>query len=528
MSTEIKQYSQENWESLRKGINTVADTVKITFGPYGKYVIIKKDFGPPLITADGAVVIDEIKPADEFEALGAEIQQDIARKVSAESGDGRTAAAIITKVIVNEGFKNIVAGANAMEIRRGLITAKEAVIKYLASVTEQNPTLEQIGQVAGIAAGDKEAGPVIAKVLAEAGKDGIVSVEESKKPGITSEVVKGFHFDRGYLPPYANSPDGGVTLQNIPFLITDKHITESEDIAPVVERLLADGKKEMVIIAEDVSHNALTWLNQCKTKGAFIAIIIKKPGVGEDGRNQLEDLALFTGTKVISQTQGDVLAETPLEMLGKAGRVMSSKVRTIIMSGAGNKEDVDARVVQLKTELEKTEAELEKEKLKGRIAKLTSGVGVLKVGFATDTEHGNIKKIEDALNAANGAGEEGVVPGGGSTLVMASVFLDTLFLPGDQQIGVNILKKALETPMHQLAQNSGDDGGMVVAQYKIREIPGHGYNAETRHFEHLTEMGVIDSIKTVKATIHYPVMACATLLNAGAGIIKVKEKKADN
>src|SRR3990167_6883888 len=541
MPTEIN-FSEDTRQGIKDGINKVADAVKITLGPRGKFVVIEQDYGPPLLTADGARVIEEITLDNKFESLGAEVQKDIARKVSELSCDGRTAACIITQSLVNEGFKNVTAGANAVAIGRGLTLAKEAVTQYL-SLQVKKPSQEQVIQVASVASGSKELGVHIASMLEEVGPDGLITVEESKVLGISEEVVKGFQIDRGYLPPYVMTKDSEIVAKDVLVLITDKHITQTEEIAPVVERVLATGVKEMVMVADDVSHEALSWLNQCKINGSFVTIIIKKPGVGDDGKNQLEDLATFTGAKIISEALGSKLPEAGLDVLGKVERFISNKQRTVLLGGAGK--EVDARVEQLKNEIKNSQADFDKDKLKQRLAKLTSGIGVLRIGVATDSQKGILDKARDALNAARGAIEQGIVAGGGVSLISAIKAINKLELMGDEKVGADLLRHALEQPLRRLAINSGADEGVVLHRIKTStenigfnaetqeygvvlhriktSTENIGFNAETQEYGDMVELGIIDSVKTVKATVDIPASAVATLLNAGAGIVK-KEK----
>lgn len=511
MAKDIKLH-QEARNSLLAGINTVADAVKITLGPRGRYAAIDKELGVPDITNDASVIIEAISLKDRHENMGAEIQKDIARKVTAIAGDGRTASCIITQSIINEANKAVEAGANPIAIKRGLLRAKEAVIGYLIGIARPVKTTAEVEQIASTSAGDKEIGKIIAETIDAVGPDGLITVEESTIMGLTKEVVKGFSFDRGYLPPYVNTKNNELTLEKPLILVTSQKVTEDSQIAPIIKAVLATGVKQMVIIADDFGGSALRWLNTNKTNGTFISILIKKPGMGADAQDQLEDLALFVGAKVIEDTNLCTEAD-----LGIATKVISSRDKTTIVDGKG---DTKERVEFIKTEIEDAKSEFEKAKLKTRLARLTDGIGIIKVGCATITEQkGKQDKVQDALNAARGALQEGYIDGGGMGLIKAIDAIDKVDDNNPDDQGALILMRALGTPLMQLADNIGIEGRKVLL-----DIMGGkpGFNAETGQYEDLIKAGIIDSIRTIKAIVEYPVSACATLLTVELNIVDEK------
>ncbi len=511
MPKDIKLHEDAR-KSLLAGINTVADAVKITFGPRGRYAAIDKDLGTPDITNDASVIIEAISLKDRHENMGVEIQKDIARKVTAVAGDGRTASCIITQSILNEANKAVEDGSNPIAIKRGLLRAKETAIKYLGKISKPIKTMEEVAQIASTSAGDKEIGKIIADTISEVGPDGDIRVEESTIIGLTKEVLKGFSFDRGYLPPYVKTINNELTLEKPLILVTSQKITEDSQIAPIVKAVLATGVKQMVIVADDFGGSALQWLNKNKTDGAFISILIKKPGMGADAQDQLEDLALFVGAKLVE----DISTCTEAD-LGIAGKVVSSRDKTKIIDGKG---DVEDRVKLIKAVIDGEKTDFEKAKLKSRLARLTDGIGIIKVGCATVTEQkGRQDKVQDALNAARGALQEGFIDGGGMGLIKVIESIDNVDDENPDNEGSLILIRALYTPLMQLAENVGLDKNKVVADI-IKGEPG--FNAENGKYEDLVKAGIIDSIRTIKALIEYPVSACATLLTVELNIVDMK------
>jgi len=514
-------------KKLKSGIDKVTNAIKITLGPRARLVVLDKGFGAPEISDDGVSITKEIEIEDKVENLGAEIVKEVAEKTSDSAGDGTTTAVVLTQAIFAEGLKNVAAGADPLSLKRGIEKGVEAVVENLKQLSKPISNKEEIAQVATIASLDSEVGNLIAEVFSEVGKDGVITVEESKKFGLEKEIVKGLQFDRGYVSPYmiTDSERMEAILKEPYILVADKKISALTEILPMLEKVVQTGKKELVIIADEVEGDALATLVVNKLRGIFNALAIKAPGFGDRKKEMLQDIATVTGAQVISEELGLKLENIQLNQLGKARKVVAEKEKTTIIEGRGKKEDIEARVKQIKNELKTTESEFDREKLQERLAKLAGGVAVIKVGAATEIEQkARQKKTENALNATRAAIEEGVLPGGGVSLLRSIPVLEKLELGGDEKTGLNILKKALEKPIRQIAENSGMDGAVVAN--KIKEKEGNfGFNAQTLVFEDLVSAGVIDPTKVVRTTLENAASAAAMLLTTEAVIAERPEEK---
>ena len=523
-------YSEDARQALKRGVDKLANAVKVTLGPKGRNVVLDKGFGSPTITKDGVTVAKDIELEDKFENIGAELVKEVASKTNDVAGDGTTTATVLAQAIVGEGVKMVAAGANPTEIRRGIERGVALVVAELKKLSKNVDTSAEIEQVASIAANDKEIGKIIAKAIDEVGKNGVVTVEEAQTFGITSEVVKGMRFDKGYLSAYmiTNADKMEAEYADPYILITDKKISSVQEIVPILEKVAQAGKKELVIIAEDLDGEALATLVVNKLRGAFNTLAVKAPGFGDRRKAMLEDIAVLTGGKVITEELGLKLDNIQLEDLGKARRVVSTKEFTTIVEGAGAAEKINARVAGIKKEMELATSDFDKEKLQERLAKLAGGVGVIKVGAATETEVKEVKyRIEDAINATKAAIEEGIVPGGGVALVRATKALESGKLAGEEGIGLNILQKALEAPLKQIAQNAGQNGDVVVN--KIKESSGNfGYNAATNNYEDMVLAGIIDPTKVVRLALQNAASVAAMILTTEAAITDIPEKKEKN
>lgn len=514
-------------KKLLAGINKLTNAMKITLGPRARLVVLDKGFGAPDISDDGVSIAKETELEDKVENLGAEILKEVAEKTSEVAGDGTTTAVVLTQAIVSEGLKNVAAGADPLSLKRGIEKGVKAVVENLKKLSKPISKKEEIAQVATIASLDPEVGNLIAEVFSEVGKDGVITVEESKKFGLEKEIVKGLQFDRGYISPYMiTDPERMEAVLEEPYiLVTDRKISALTEILPVMEVVIKTGKKELVIIAEEVEGDALATLVVNKLRGIFNGLAIKAPGFGERKKEMLQDIAIVTGAQVISEELGLKLENIQLNQLGRARKVVSEKEKTTIIEGKGKKEDIEARIKQIKEELKRTESEFDREKLQERLAKLAGGVAVIKVGAATEVEQkARQKKTENALNATRAAIEEGILPGGGVALLRSIPVLEKIELEGDEKTGLNILKKALERPIRQIAENSGMDGAVVVA--KVKEKEGNfGFNAQTLQFEDLVSVGVIDPTKVVRTTLENAASAASMLLTTEAVIAERPEEK---
>ncbi|MFH1171001.1 MAG: chaperonin GroEL [bacterium] len=521
-------FDEEARQHLRDGVNKLANAVRVTLGPRGRNVVLDKGFGSPTITKDGVTVAKEIELEDKFENLGAEIIKEVATKTNDVAGDGTTTATVLAQSIINEGLKNVAAGANPIAIKRGIDKGVEKIIEDLKKLSKEVKTSEEIAQVAAISANDPEIGKKIAAAFEKVGRDGVITVEESQSFGIEIDFVEGMQFDRGYVSGYmVTNADRMEAVYDDPFiLITEQKISSINDIVPVLQKVAEQGgKKEMVIIAEDVDGEALATLVVNKIRGTFNTVAIKAPGFGDRRKDMLRDIAILTGGKVISEEVGLKLENVTLDMLGRARRVIASKENTTIVEGRGDEKDVKDRIAQIKKEIEQTTSDFDKEKLEERLAKLSGGVSVIKVGAATETEQKEKQhRVEDAREATRAAIEEGIVVGGGVALIRTLKALDALHLESEEAVGVDILRRALEAPLRQIATNAGKEASVIVATVK-HEAGNKGYNAATDTFEDLVAVGVVDPTKVVRSALQNAASAASLFLTTEAAITDLPEKK---
>lgn len=520
-------FGEQARKKLKAGVDKIADTIKVTLGPKAKLVVLDKGFGVPEICDDGVTIVKEIELEDKVENLGAEIMKEVAEKTNEVAGDGTTTSVVLAQSMISEGLKNVAAGADALSLKRGMETALKAVVENLKKMAKLISKKEEIAQVATIAALDPEIGNLIADIFSEVGKDGVITVEESKKFGLEKEIVKGLQFDRGYISPYMiTNPERMEAILEEPYvLVTDKKISALAEILPAMEKVAQTGKKELVIVAEEVEGDALATLLVNKLRGIFNVLAIKAPGFGERKKEMLEDIAIVTGAQLISEELGLKLDNIELKNLGSARKVVSTKEKTTIIEGKGKKEDIDARVIQIKNELKTIESDFDKEKLQERLAKLAGGVAVIKVGAATEVEQkAKQRKTEDALNATRSAIEEGVVPGGGVALLRSAPILENIKLEGDEKTGLNILKRSLEQPIRQIAENAGLDGAVVIEE--IRKNQGNfGFNAKTLKYEDLVIAGIVDPTKVVRSALENAASAASMFLTTEAVVAEKPEEK---
>ncbi len=524
--SKIIKFNEEARKSLKKGIDTVADVVKITLGPRGRNVVLDKGYGGPTITNDGVSIAREITLKDKFENMGAEIAKEVASKTNDIAGDGTTTSMILLQAIVSEGMKHTNMGVNAMQLRTGIEAATSEALKALRSIAKPIKTKEEIRQVATISAESEPIGQIIADTIDKVGKDGVVTVEESQSIGIDSEVVEGMEFNKGYVSAYmvTNTERMEAEYTDAPILITDKKISSIKEILPLLEKIAQTGKKELVIIAEDVEGEALTTFVVNKLRGGFNVLAVKAPGYGDRKKEMLFDIAAVVGAKVVSEELGTKIENAEVAMLGRASKVVASKDNTIIVGGKGKKADIDARVASIRTQKDATDSKFDIEKLEERIAKLSGGVAVIKVGAATETEMKYLKlKIEDAVNATKAAIEEGIVAGGGSALIRAAKKIMEMGAEAEgaeAKIGYEIILKALEAPLKQIAINAGKNDGSVIVN-KVMESTeiGAGYNALTDTIEkNMLEKGIIDPVKVTRTALENASSAAAILLTTEVAI----------
>ena len=527
MSAKLIKYSEDARKSLLKGVEKLAKAVIVTLGPRGRNVVLDKGFGAPEITNDGVTIAKEIEFEEKFENMGAEIVKEVASKTNDTAGDGTTTATLLAWALTKEGFKNVAAGANPLELKSGIEKGKKAVVEELKRIAKKIRTKEELAQVATISAEDEEMGKLIAEVFDEVGKDGVVTVEESKTVGLEKELVEGMEFDQGYISPYMiTNPDRMEAVIEDPYiLITDKKISSLQEILPLLERMSSQGLKDLVIIAEEVEGEALATLILNKLKGTFRSLAVKAPGYGERRKEMLKDIAILTGGEVISEEVGLKLENVQINQLGRARKVIATKDKTTIIEGKGKKKDIQARIEQIKKEIEMTESEFDKEKLQERLAKLSGGVAVIKVGAPTEIEQKQRQqKIEDAVAATRAALEEGIVPGGGVALLRCQKALESVEVKGDEKIGLQILEKVLEAPVRQIAKNAGVDDGVVVQ--KVKEKGGNfGFNAKDLKYEDLMKAGIIDPAKVTRCALENAVSAAGMLLTTEAAVAEKPEKK---
>ena len=501
LSKEIK-FGEDARRSLEKGVDTLANTVKVTLGPKGRNVVLDRKFGSPTITNDGVTIARDIDLEDPWENLGCQLVKEVAIKTNDVAGDGTTTATVLAQAMIKEGLKNVAAGANPMIMRKGIEKAAQAAVKELHAISQPVETKESISQVAAISASDPEIGNLIADAMEKVGRDGVITVEESQTMGTQLDVVEGMSFDRGYISPYmVTDSEKMQAILDDPFvLITDKKISAISEILPVLEKVVQTGKP-LMIIAEDIEGEALATLVVNKLRGTFTCVAVKAPAFGERRKAMLEDIAVLTNGRVVSEETGSKMENVDLTMLGKAAKIVVKKEETILVDGAGSEADVKGRISVIKKQLEETESEYDKEKLQERMAKLSGGVAVIQVGAATETELKEKKhRIEDALAATKAAVEEGIVSGGGTALINAIVAIDEIQAEGDEMTGIKLVKKAMEEPLRQIANNAGVEGSVVVEKVKAAE-PGIGFNALTNVYENMIAAGIIDPAKVARSAI---------------------------
>ncbi|MDD4320912.1 MAG: chaperonin GroEL [Acidaminococcaceae bacterium] len=516
MAKDIK-FNEEARRSLERGVNALADAVKVTLGPKGRNVVLDKKYGAPTITNDGVTIARDIELEDPFENMGAQLVKEVATKTNDIAGDGTTTATLLAQAMVHEGMKNVAAGANPMIIKKGIKMAVDTLVKELASISKKVSTKEEKAQVASISASDDEIGGLIADAMEKVGDDGVITVEESKTMDTSLETVEGMQFDRGYISPYmVTDPDKMEAVMSNPYVfVTDRKITLIADIMPVLEQVVKQGR-ELLIIAEDIEGEALATLVVNRLRGTFKAVAVKAPGFGDRRKAMLQDIAILTGATVISEEVGRKLDSATLEDLGSASQVRVTKELTTIVDGAGSKAEIANRVAQLRTQIPETTSEFDKEKLQERLAKLAGGVAVIKVGAATETELKDKKlRIEDALNATRAAVAEGIVAGGGTALLQVQASLDKLVVTGDIKTGVAIVRRAIEEPIRQIAYNAGLEGAVIVDTLK-RSKKGIGFDALTEEYVDMIKAGIVDPCKVTRSALQNAASIAAMILTTEA------------
>jgi chaperonin GroEL len=522
-------FDEQARASMKRGIDKLAAAVKITLGPKGRNVALDKGFGSPTITNDGVTVAKEIELEDKFENVGAQLLQEAASKTNDVAGDGTTTAVVLAQAIFTQGLKNVASGSNPMLIRRGIEKGVAAVVKELKEkIAKPVSTPEEIEQVGSISAGDDKIGKIIAQAMDKVGKDGVITVEDSQSFEMSLETTEGMQFDRGYLSPYmiTNTEKMVAEYSDPLILITDKKVSAINEIVPLLEKILQAGKKELVIFADEVEGEALTTLVLNKLRGVFNVLAVKAPGFGDRKKEMLQDIAVLVGAKVITEDLGLKLESVEIKDLGQARRIISTKDNTTIVDGKGDQQAIKDRISHLKKEIDKTTSDFDKEKLQERLAKLSGGVAVIKVGAATETEMKEMKfKVEDAVHATKAAVAEGIVVGGGVALIRCLPILDTLKLEGEEKLGVEILKIALEEPVKQLAHNAGYEDENEVVQKIKQEKGNYGYNAASNKFEDLVKAGIIDPAKVTRSALQNAASIASLLLTTEAVVTDLPEKE---
>ncbi|MDD5749899.1 MAG: chaperonin GroEL [Patescibacteria group bacterium] len=523
-------FNEEARAKMKQGVDILADAVKITLGPKGRNVVLEKGFGSPTITKDGVTVAKEVELEDKFANLGAEIVKEVASKTNDVAGDGTTTATVLAQNIISEGIKNVTAGSDPLALKRGIDKATDAVVKNLKKLSKPVSSQEEIEQVASISANDKEIGKIIASAMEAVGKNGVITVEESQSFGIDKEVVEGMQFDKGYVSPYMVTD--GEKMQAVyeepNILVTDQKVSSLQELLPLLESMAQAGKKELVIIADEVEGEALATLVVNKIRGAFNTLAVKAPGFGDRKKEMLHDIAALTGAKVISEELGLKLASANIDMLGSARKVVASKETTTIVDGKGDPAVVKERVAQIEAAIKKADSDFDKEKLQERLAKLTGGVAVIKVGAATETEMKEKKdRIEDALNATRAAVEEGIVVGGGVAYVRSLKTIDALHLTDEEKLGASILRKALLSPLEQIARNAGKEGSVVLAEV-LKLEDNFGYNAKDDKFEDLVKAGIVDPTKVTRSALQNAASAAGMFLTTEAVICDLPKKEEEH
>jgi chaperonin GroEL len=527
MSAKIIKFDQDGRNAILKGVNALSDAVKVTLGPKGRNVVLEKSYGSPLITKDGVTVAKEIELEDKFENMGAQLVKEVASKTSDVAGDGTTTATVLAQSIFSQGSKLVAAGNNPMSIKRGIDKAVEAVVEELRKISKPIKDHKEIAQVGTISANnDKTIGDIIAQAMEKVGKEGVITVEEAKSMETTLETVEGMQFDRGYLSPYfVTDPERmEAALENAGILIYDKKISNMKDLLPILEQTAKSGRP-LLIIAEDVEGEALATLVVNKLRGILNICAVKAPGFGDRRKAMLEDIAILTGGKVISEELGFKLENATLDMLGSAKKINVDKDNTTIIDGAGSDADIQGRVKQIRTQIEETTSDYDREKLQERLAKLVGGVAVIKVGAATETEMKEKKaRVEDALHATRAAVEEGIVPGGGVAYIRTLKALENLTLPHDQQFGVNVIKRALEEPIRQISENAGVDGSIVVDKVKSGE-GAFGYDASEDTYCDMVKTGIIDPTKVSRYALQNASSVAGLMLTTEAMVAEKPKKE---
>jgi chaperonin GroEL len=527
MGAKILQYDEEARKSILNGVNTLADAVKVTLGPKGRNVIIDKSYGAPNVTKDGVTVAKEIELGDKFENMGAQMVKEVASKTSDVAGDGTTTATLLAQAIFREGAKSVAAGSNPMDVKRGIDKAVDAVVKELKKMSKPTKDAKEIAQVGTISANNDEAiGAIIAEAMEKVGKEGVITVEEAKGLETELEIVEGMQFDRGYLSPYfvTNAEKMEVELEDCLILIYEKKISSMKDLLPILEQIAKMGRP-LLIIAEDIEGEALATLVVNKIRGTLHVAAVKAPGFGDRRKAMLEDIAILTGGKLISEDMGLKLENTKMEDLGRAKRISIDKDNTTIIDGAGARAALEGRVKQIRAQVEETTSDYDREKLQERLAKLVGGVAVIKVGAATETEMKEKKaRVEDALNATRAAVEEGIVPGGGVAYLRTLPALDKMKLDGDEQVGVRIVKKALEEPLKMIACNAGVEGSIVVEKVKDKK-GAYGFNARTDKYEDMIAAGVIDPTKVTRFALQNAASVASLMLTTQCMVAEKPEEK---
>ena len=526
MAKEIK-YGADARKSLEAGVNKLANTVKVTLGPKGRNVVLDKSYGAPLITNDGVTIAKEIELEDSFENMGAQLVKEVATKTNDVAGDGTTTATVLAQAMINEGMKNLAAGANPIILRKGMKKATDEAVKAISEMSSQVTGKDQIAKVAAISAGDEEVGNMVADAMEKVSNDGVITIEESKTMQTELDLVEGMQFDRGYISAYmATDMDKMEAVLDDPYiLITDKKISNIQEILPVLEQIVQSGAK-LLIIAEDVEGEALTTLIVNKLRGTFNVVAVKAPGYGDRRKEMLKDIAILTGGQVISEELGLDLKETTMDMLGRAKSVKVQKENTVIVEGKGDKDNIEARVAQIKKQIEESTSDFDKEKLQERLAKLAGGVAVIRVGAATETEMKEGKlRMEDALNATRAAVEEGIISGGGSAYIHASKKVAELVkgLDGDEKTGANIILKALEAPLFTISYNAGLEGSVIVNKVRESEV-GTGFDALHGEYVNMVDAGILDPAKVTRSALQNATSVASTLLTTESVVASIKEE----
>ncbi|MGA2090837.1 MAG: chaperonin GroEL [Endomicrobiales bacterium] len=521
-------YTDDARKAVKNGVDKLANAVKVTLGPKGRYVVLDKKYGSPTVTNDGVTIAKEIELEDPFENMGAQLVKEVASKTNDVAGDGTTTASVLAQAIITEGLKNITAGANANHIKRGIDKAVNAVVAEIKKMAKQVKGKEEIAQIASISASDKEIGSLIADAMEAVGKDGVITVEEGKSADTTKEVVEGMQFDRGYISPYfvTDAERMEAVLENAYIIVTDKKISSMQDILPLLEKVVQTGRP-FVVIAEDIDGEALATIVVNKIRGTLKVVAIKAPGFGDRRKEMLQDIAILTGGTVISEETGLKLDKATLDMLGQAKRVVVDKENTTIVAGEGDKKEIEKRINQIRKQIEETKSDYDKEKLQERLAKLVGGVAVIYVGAATETEMKAKKfKVEDAMHATRAGVEEGIVPGGGVSLLRCQVVLDKIKGDDqDEQTGINIVRRSLEEPIRQIAENAGIEGSIVVEKVRNAKEITFGFNADNGEYVDLIKAGIVDPAKVVRFALQNAASIAGLLLTTEVLITDLPEKK---